>query len=375
MDNKIYGRCEFLKDWTDWDYNIHENPEQIERQGRAMRYPFTFDINNEEESGVFSSTSSLPFYNVSLKHCTCMDFESRKLPCKHIYRLAVELGYIQIIRRNSGSSFDREGLEKIKNSNDIDNEPDQLKRQKSAMGAKCAPVSIDYEQKQAIFKGSGKNPYTTTVSTCTCRDYFVRHLPCKHIYRLRHELGLINLEVNSDIYSANERIEFDKTIDIIESLSNEAQQELKGITAADWNESTVIMSPAISELLTSGIIIETDPQRHGIGPAKKRDLIDLLKRENVPFDKKALKDDLEEICLKEIPDKAMEQFGEAITVCVKKIFKVRKIYFYLHRKFDYEYFCDEDMNIYGIPLLETDLPNDDATNELIKRGYYSRDDE
>lgn len=33
-------------------------------------------------------------YNVSLTQCTCFDFESRQLPCKHIYKLAFELGLL-----------------------------------------------------------------------------------------------------------------------------------------------------------------------------------------------------------------------------------------------------------------------------------------
>jgi len=70
----------------------------------------------------------------------------------------------------------------------MDSHPDQLRRQVSASHIKCAPVEIDYQNKTAVFAGSGKKPYEVTVNSCTCRDYFVRRLPCKHIYRLRFEL-------------------------------------------------------------------------------------------------------------------------------------------------------------------------------------------
>lgn len=33
-------------------------------------------------------------YNVRLDRCDCMDFKERHLPCKHIYRLALELGIV-----------------------------------------------------------------------------------------------------------------------------------------------------------------------------------------------------------------------------------------------------------------------------------------
>lgn len=190
--NKIIGRCQFLKDWPEWKDCIHEEEAQISRQGRAMTYPFSFKVNKRAQTARFSSTTDLPYYDTSLSECTCYDFQERKLPCKHIYRLAVELGIIDIIKR---PTFDKERLAEIKNSDDIDSTPDQLKRQKGA--EKCKVLSIDYETGVGIFAGSGKTPYETTVSTCTCRDYFVRRLPCKHIYRLRIELAKMETSDNS----------------------------------------------------------------------------------------------------------------------------------------------------------------------------------
>ena len=183
-----YGRCRMLHEWPEWDHSIHSDKAQIDRQGRALHYPFTFEVDPETRTARFSSTSDLPYYDTSLSHCTCHDFEQRGLPCKHIYRLAVELGIIEIIRRPSGG-FNKELLASVKASSDIDGHPEQLKRIEKAKEAKCAPISIDFENQTATFSGSGKEPYQTTVDTCTCRDFFVRRLPCKHIYRLRMELG------------------------------------------------------------------------------------------------------------------------------------------------------------------------------------------
>lgn len=178
-----FGRVRLLKEWNDWDSKIHCDEKQVERQGRAMHYPFIFEINKIEMTAKFSSTTDLPYYDTSLSTCNCYDFQERQLPCKHIYRLAVELGLIEIFNR---SSFDKEALSDLKNSQNIDNQPDQLKRQKSAL--KCTPVSIDLENSTGVFKSSSNSFYETTLETCTCRDFFVRKLPCKHIYRLRSEL-------------------------------------------------------------------------------------------------------------------------------------------------------------------------------------------
>lgn len=186
----ISGRCCFIKEWTEWDQSVHEDDAQVSRQGRAMRYPFTFRVDYATKTAQFSSTSDLPYYDTSLAQCNCYDFQSRHLPCKHIYRLAVELGVIEIIRRSPGG-LNKELLNEIRANEDINAHPEQVKRIEKAKGSKMVPLSIDREGQSATFAGSGKKPYETTLNSCTCRDYFVRRLPCKHMYRLSIELGLL----------------------------------------------------------------------------------------------------------------------------------------------------------------------------------------
>lgn len=181
----VYGRCKLLKDWNFWDNDVHADKEQIVRQARAANFKAEYEVDFESQTGVFASTMYIGFYDTSLSECSCWDFQTRGLPCKHIYRLAVELGYIEIIRR---PTYNKAALVEARDAEDIDQHPDQIKRQQSAMDKKCTPVSVDYILGVGVFSGSGKTPYTTTVTTCTCRDYFVRRLPCKHIYRLRYEL-------------------------------------------------------------------------------------------------------------------------------------------------------------------------------------------
>ena len=188
-----YGRCRFLEPWPDWDVAIHAEQPQIDRQGRSMTYPFSFRVSRKNRTARFSSTSDLPYYDTTLSSCTCHDFQNRHLPCKHIYRLAVELGIIEIIKRGPGG-YDKKELDGIKASGDIDSAPEQIKRQARAGEKKCDPISVDYDFRTGVFAGSGKTPYATTEDSCTCRDFFVRRLPCKHIYRLRMELQAHNTE-------------------------------------------------------------------------------------------------------------------------------------------------------------------------------------
>ncbi len=84
-------------------------------------------------------------------------------------------------------------MDEFWNNLKFNNDAEQLKRQKSAQDKKLTPINIDTEAKIGFFKGSGKNPYTVSLSHCTCGDFIRRNLPCKHMYRLAHELNLFNL--------------------------------------------------------------------------------------------------------------------------------------------------------------------------------------
>lgn len=250
-----------------------------------------------------------------------------------------------------------------------------LKRIKSAKSKKLTPVEVNTQDGYGYFQGAhGK--YETFLNFCPCGDFRRSKLPCKHIYRLAIELGVLNETAENDKYSIivpiPERMKLTETIDIIETLSSDAQIELKDIAANNWEPSITLMSSAISELLNCGIIEDNSPNEHNIGKATKKDLIDFLSKQKIEYDKKSLKANLVNICLSKAKSEAMKQFGETLTVSVKRSFSARKIYFYLHRKYDNMACFDDEIGMSFIPLLETDLADDDVTIELINRGYYSR---
>lgn len=97
-------------------------------------------------------------------------------------------------------------------SNNVDNEiatsfaafalqDDSEKRQrkeKSAASAKVTPLNISVEKGTGAFKGEN-GQYTTTLTGCSCGSFRRDRLPCKHMYRLAHELGIYDLgPVKSD---------------------------------------------------------------------------------------------------------------------------------------------------------------------------------
>jgi hypothetical protein len=82
-------------------------------------------------------------------------------------------------------------------------EQDQLNRQKYAIKLNEALNDIDQEKQCCEIKGSGKDSYHVTLETCTCVDFKRRGLPCKHMYKLAHHLGVFTLSNEANPKSSN----------------------------------------------------------------------------------------------------------------------------------------------------------------------------
>ena len=83
-----------------WEEIVHNDYEQIKRVAFMQRIkPENVTIYPEKQSAKIIGTDGT--YNVTLNSCTCHDFEARQLPCKHIYKLASELGYLEDLPKPS----------------------------------------------------------------------------------------------------------------------------------------------------------------------------------------------------------------------------------------------------------------------------------
>ena len=78
--------------------DLHDTPEQLQRQDRLTELR-VLQLDRVEGTGIVRSGSgdSGHSYETSLTKCQCVDFRQRHLPCKHIYRLAAELGVYRSI--------------------------------------------------------------------------------------------------------------------------------------------------------------------------------------------------------------------------------------------------------------------------------------
>ena len=106
----------------------------------------------------------------------------------------------------------------------IHSDPEQVKRQKSAVSAKMTPISVDSALCSGSFKGSKSSIYSTTLSSCTCIDFTRRSLPCKHIYRLAHELHQFDL-VGPVSSSSSAVLAKSEVMKIITSVLTEDEQK------------------------------------------------------------------------------------------------------------------------------------------------------
>lgn len=107
-------------------------------------------------------------------------------------------------------------------------EPEQLLRIERARRIPSDDVHIDVRTMSGHITGSKKpnsndrHIYDVNVYGCTCGDFIANKLPCKHMYRIAIECGLINS------YSKEQ---FREAIGAIENLTDEAQQFLKAVLA------------------------------------------------------------------------------------------------------------------------------------------------
>lgn len=80
--------------WSKWA-SVLPSEAQIRRLERALECGFTpKKIDLDAKYAVIVGASDQKPYKTTLTKCTCPDFQKRKLPCKHMYYLAIQTGAI-----------------------------------------------------------------------------------------------------------------------------------------------------------------------------------------------------------------------------------------------------------------------------------------
>ncbi len=243
------------------------------------------------------------------------------------------------------------------------------KRINSAKSEKLTPIKIDYDDLYGYFQGS-HGRYETWLDLCPCVDFHRSKLPCKHIYRLAIELGVLDETAATDPNAIpsvrSKKINVSDLLDIVETLSTGAQQTLLTIASSTTSEKPYLQidaDPTADELLKSGIIVEDGTGiSETINFGTKAKIIDFLQKQNIEHKKNDKKDILEKLCMTTSdPRAAAKHFGvhHWYNVRIPANYSRQQIHYYLYRK-NYCKWC------------ETVLPDDKITDELIKRGFYKR---
>lgn len=265
---------------------------------------------------------------------------------------------------------------------DIHETPEQKKRLSSAKKAETTPLEVDIKNQTATFAGSGNDPYNVTLTSCTCRDFVLRKLPCKHIYRLAIECGIIDSEVCVGI-NKNIQISFPDAISEIENLSDECQLFIKQLLYYEPIVSTI--SDNTQALLTCTFLEAVNVRAEDVLAAmRKKDILEILQEQSFLPEKNLKKDDLIPWCIENVPNLEKLLAKEYSFTLSQKCKKIKhKLKLYLKRKFDWESYYGDDMRkIYypgGAKCEDVELTINFSSGEFESHGdpniYYFPDDD
>ena len=211
--------------------SIQNEREQQSRMVKAHKdnlyiFPDTF---NGSSASILGSEGNV--YKTSFISCTCMDFQKRKLPCKHMYKLAfwskkmnlydwgIELQGLKIQNRKPT----KKELENIKYHKEIDRERQEayIKEWRTRWAGYNLDSVYAKEQFMASYRLDGmyliehgsdddgkytvymdipreydnSKSHTVTLSSCTCKDFRHTKEPCRHMYLLATEIGIISPKI------------------------------------------------------------------------------------------------------------------------------------------------------------------------------------
>lgn len=263
----------------------------------------------------------------------------------------------------------------------LHNDQAQQKRMVSAQSANATPSCVDKDCQTAIFPGSGAVPYSTTLNSCTCVDFARRRLPCKHIYRLAIELGLLDLSAKSGINKnalIASQISLSDAVAEVENMSDDSQLFIKNLPQT---EPVIFSIDENDQELLSCAILSTSPlePRLIMEQMSKKEIMEVLANNGYIQEKNMLKDDLISWCIQNVTDiKSIlpEIVHLSASPHAKKIW--RKLYKYLRRKYDWEHFYLESeargMEEFFIPA-EAEKATRYATSSVHNSAFFFPDDE
>ncbi len=191
-----------------WEFGNHmkHTGSDTENKLKSASTLSVVSLDGQTGTGSFYRTKTGILSTASLSSCDCSDFARRKVrvPCMHIYRLAIELGlmpWLKIADRIPDVGISSELVA------DEERRLGSLAQDKHAWGRWSLDVHLSRVQQTRQMRGYEYhieglcrkittdqwivNDYAVTTSKCQCDDFRERHLPCKHIYAAAIDFGIL----------------------------------------------------------------------------------------------------------------------------------------------------------------------------------------
>lgn len=183
-----------MGDVTGWDFAdnaLNSTTQLLDRQKSAMNLEI-LQFNETKQTAFFLDHRNGEIIS-SLTICECRDFSfigksprKKFTPCKHIYRIAIELGLMPNIH------YDRKTTLAMMSTQEKKDEEARrirkIERDPARWGLWSEKVHTTRSQQDRqfraydIFLHDGHPGYNATLESCSCPDFEERKIPCKHIY-------------------------------------------------------------------------------------------------------------------------------------------------------------------------------------------------
>ncbi len=209
-------------------------------------------------------------------------------------------------------------------SEEIHQTEDQIERKQRGASSKCAPVALDEFIGIGIFSGSSREKYHTALTECECVDFQRRKLPCKHIYRLAHELKILSMALDT-----TKHVNKWQLIDSLNALTEDAQilvMEMLYFFIYHPEKLPLKRDPddKTHELLASGLAVELEDINTGVKRKAKPILLSYLTLD----EKKPLKSSSKETLVKWIinykPELAKEIAKDTVILSINPEIEAHK---------------------------------------------------
>ncbi len=217
---------------------------------------------------------------------------------------------------------------------------EQQQRLERARSPKTKPISIDKNMEEGVFQGSGHSSYKTTLNQCTCIDFVRRKLPCKHIYRLAIEIGLLALKVEAQFSLDTAIAELENQSDFCQIL---IKNFLKQSLYYGGSEFKVILDAKNEGLDHCFLLEHVDAPSTDLDLLNRKQIIQALDENYIDGFRRSMKlDALKAWCIENIanlnifPTVNIYRFAEPFQALR------RRTYTYLLRKFDWDVVYNED---------------------------------